>query len=238
MRTPEKFELTPVRMADNGKLRIDEICTALDAEYGSPRLGNKDDPLDELVFIILSNRTQAATAERAFQELRTEFPSWESIDERVFERLADLLRPAGMARLKAGQIVSIIGILKHSFGSATLDPLRSMPDEEVEAFLCSLPGVAKKVAKCVAMYSLDRDVLPVDVHVHRLAGRLGFRVKKRPDTSQDLIEAATPPHLRYGFHVNAVAHGRSVCLPRTPRCEACCIAAWCEYRRQQGGTSE
>lgn len=224
-------------MADSGKQRIDEICAALDAEYGSPRLGNKDDPLDELVFIILSNRTQTATAERAYQQVRAAFPSWESIDESVLEKLAELLRPAGMARLKARQIVSIVAILKQSFGSATLDPLRSMSDEDVEAFLCSLPGVAKKVAKCVAMYSLDRDVLPVDVHVHRLASRLGFRVKKRPDTSQDLIEAAMPPHLRYGFHVNAVAHGRSVCLPRIPRCKECCIAGWCSYRLQKGEAS-
>jgi endonuclease III len=104
-----------------------------------------------------------------------------------------------------------------------------MTINEAEEFLTSLPGVGLKVAKCVLMYSLKRDVLPVDVHVHRVATRLGFRSKKRPDTSQALIEGAVPPHLRYSFHVNAIAHGRTVCLPRNPRCGICPLSAWCDY---------
>jgi len=227
-----------MQLGENREDTISRICAALDAEYGTPQLGNKTIPLDELVFIILSNRTQAATAESAYSRLQEAFQSWDLIDECAFDEVVRVLKPAGMARLKAQQIVSIVSILKERFGSATLEPLREMSDEAVEGFLCSLPGVAKKVAKCVAMYSLDRDVLPVDVHVHRLASRLGFAVKKRPDTSQDLIEAATPPYLRYGFHVNAVAHGRAVCLPRNPRCQSCCIAAWCNYCLQQGGSQE
>lgn len=108
-----------------------------------------------------------------------------------------------------------------------------MSDTDAEAFLVALPGVSRKVAKCVMMYSLDRRVLPVDVHVHRLATRLGMRVKKRPDTSQDLIEDAVPPRLRYGFHVNAVAHGREVCLPRNPRCTVCRLADECAFGRRR-----
>jgi endonuclease III len=104
-----------------------------------------------------------------------------------------------------------------------------MSTAECERFLTSLPGVGRKVAKCVLMYSLGRPVLTVDVHVHRIAGRVGLTVKRRPDTSQDLIEAAVPPNLRYGFHVNAVAHGRKVCTPRNPKCGRCIISVWCDY---------
>lgn len=121
-------------------------------------------------------------------------------------------------------------MLRQEFGRATLAPLRTMTDGEAEAFLVSLPGVGAKVAKCVLMYSLEREVLPVDVHVHRLATRLGFKTKKRADTSQELIEQAVPPRLRYGFHVNALAHGRAVCRPRTPRCNACVVSAWCQHK--------
>lgn len=65
-----------------------------------------------------------------------------------------------------------------------------------DAHLVSLPGVSKKVAKCVLMYSLGRSVLPVDVRVHRVAARLGLPAKRRPDTSQDAIEGAVPEELR------------------------------------------
>lgn len=109
-----------------------------------------------------------------------------------------------------------------------------MADAEAEHLLTSLPGVGPKVAKCVLMYALDRDVLPVDVHVHRLATRLGFRTKKRPDTSQELIESAVPRELRYSFHVNAVAHGRTVCLSQRPLCDVCPISKWCHYYHTHG----
>jgi endonuclease III len=128
-------------------------------------------------------------------------------------------------------LLAIFSTLRVEFGRATLAPLKAMNDSEAEHFLKGLPGVGKKVAKCVLMYSLNRQVLPVDVHTHRVAVRLGLMAKRRPDTSQDLVEAQIPPDLRYGFHVNAVAHGRAVCLPRKPMCGACVLRKCCPYPR-------
>lgn len=210
---------------------IAQICAALNDEYGSPRLGNKSNPLDELIYIILSTRTQESAYRAAYRSLRRTYPSWDFINRGELIRVEGLLRPCGLGRIKAQQIVGIIDALKVRFGRTTLAPLRQMSDEDAESFLVSLPGVASKVAKCVLMYSLARDVLPVDVHVHRVATRLGLAGKRRPDTSQVLIEKAVPTRLRYGFHVNCVAHGRSVCTPRNPRCEGCCIARYCAHYR-------
>lgn len=211
--------------------RVRAIARALEAEYGNPLHGNKDDPLDELFYIILSTRTRDTSFRERFDSLKAAFPDWDALDEGALPALESLLAPGGLGKLKARQIVSIVDRLQNEFGTATLDPLWAMSDDDAEAFLTALPGVAAKIAKCVLMYSLGRQVLPVDVHVHRLAMRLGFPGKKRPDTSQDLIEAAVPPELRYGFHVNAIAHGRAVCLPRQPRCDACCLTQWCDYCR-------
>lgn len=215
--------------------RVRTICAALERTYGNPRLGNLDDPLDELVFIILSTRTQEQSFARTFERTKAKFPSWEGLNLDDLPALEESLRPNGLGELKARQIVNSLAAIRARFGAATLDPLNALSDREVEAFLTSLPGVSRKVAKCVAMYALGRQVLPVDVHVHRVAGRLGFPVKKRPDTSQDMIEGAIPPDLRYGFHVNAVAHGRAVCLPRAPRCAECCVARWCSFYRVHQG---
>lgn len=206
-----------------------DVCAELERTYGNPRHGNKANPLDELVYIILSTRTRDESFRDTFGQVKRAFPSWSCLTAKDLPRLERLLVPAGLGRLKARQIVAILDRLRAAFGRPTLAPLRRMTDQEAEAFLTALPGVAAKIAKCVLMYSLGREVLPVDVHVHRVAGRLGLRVKKRPDTSQDLIEAAVPPELRYGFHVNAVAHGRAVCLPQRPRCNRCALVRWCNY---------
>ncbi len=206
---------------------IREICSLLAREYGTPRHGNKTRPLDELIYIILSTRTRDAAYRRVYNELKAAYPSWNSISVADTRRIELILRPIGLSSLKAHQIVDIVDRLRSRFGRATLAPLKGMSDADAEAFLTTLPGVAAKVAKCVLMYSLDREVLPVDVHVHRIATRIGLDTKKRPDSSQDLIEKAFPIDLRYGFHVNAIAHGRSVCVARSPRCNECVIASMC-----------
>jgi endonuclease III len=211
---------------------VPEICEALERVYSNPRHVNKSDPLDELVYIILSTATPEATYCRTYDALKDAFPQWEAITPDDLPAIEAILAPAGLGKLKAGRLVSIMDRLRRTYGRATLDPLGQMPDDDAEDFLKSLPGVSAKVAKCVLMYSLGRQVLPVDVHVHRVATRLGFRTKKRPDTSQDLIESVVPPALRYGFHVNSIAHGRAVCLPQRPRCDACCVAAWCDFARR------
>jgi endonuclease III len=204
---------------------------ALREGYQNPRHGNPRNPLDDLIYIILSTRTRDSSFAKTFQTLKHTFPSWNSVypkDKRRFERI---LTPGGLGKIKTRHVINIIFELRRRFGKATLAPLKRMDNKEAETFLTSLPGIGPKVAKCVLMYAFYRQVLPVDVHVHRVATRLGFRTKKRPDTSQDLIESAVPPKLRYGFHVNAIALGRSICLSGRPKCKICPISKWCEYRR-------
>jgi len=215
------------------RVSVREICATLECEYGNPRHGNKRNPLNEIFYIILSTRTRGDTYAETYLRVRRAFPSWGAISRNDRSKLERILIPAGLGRLKARQMIGSLEQLRSTFGRATLAPLKTMTDGEAEAFLTALPGVGRKVAKCVLMYALDREVLPVDVHVHRIATRLGLTTKRRPDTSQDLIENAIPKALRYGFHVNAVAHGRRVCLPRNPRCDACCIARWCAYHLQR-----
>jgi endonuclease III len=219
--------------ARNLHTRIARCCRLLAHRYGNPRHGNKRDPLDELVYIILSTRTNEGVFRTIYRDLKEAFPSWNDIDGRRVGAFHRILAPGGLSALKAYHLLGIFSALRREFGRATLAPLKAMADEDAERFLTTLPGVGKKVAKCVLMYSLDRQVLPVDVHTHRVAARLGLKAKRRPDTSQDLIEAQVPPQLRYGFHVNAVAHGRAVCLPRKPMCESCVLRQYCPYPKSR-----
>lgn len=215
--------------------RIYSVCGALARTYRNPRHGNPSIPLDDLIYIILSTRTRDSSFAKRFRTLKKSFTSWNRISLNDRSRLKRILIPGGLGKLKTEQIIDIIEELRRRFGSATLAPLSRMSNGQAEAFLTSLPGVGPKIAKCVLMYTFDRQVLPVDVHVHRVARRLGFRTKKRPDTSQELIESAVPPKLRYSFHVNAIAHGRAVCLSRRPKCEICPISKWCQYYRVHRG---
>jgi endonuclease III len=60
-----------------------------------------------------------------------------------------------------------------------------LSDDEAMDYLLSLPGVGVKTAKCVLMYSLGRAVLPIDIHVLRVAKRLGWCRSTPPGTDVD-----------------------------------------------------
>jgi len=212
---------------------VSAVVARLLAAYGQPRHGNPFRPLDDLFYIILSNKTMPGSAQRVYRELRRAFPSWNRIGAGDLPRLKELLEPAGLSNLRAAQIVGIVERLRESFGSATLAPLKEMTSSQAEAFLSDLPGVSLKVAKCVMMYTLGFQVLPVDNHVHRISVRLGWTSRKRADQCHGELEAVVPPPLRYGFHVSALAHGRLVCRPTKPLCDSCVVRRFCAYYSAQ-----
>lgn len=108
--------------------------------YHTAPLGNKADPLDELVFIQLSIRTREGRYSDVYCELdQLVGGRWEVLLQLPRDTVLDVLRSGGMAEVKLGRLTAQIERILATFGSATLDPLRSMSDGEAESFLLSLP---------------------------------------------------------------------------------------------------
>jgi endonuclease-3 len=144
--------------------------------------------------------------------------------------LRKILGPAGLSLVKSRQIRATLGRIRRDFGKCDLSALRRNQDTgQVEVYLVSLPGVSTKVARCVMMYTLAAQVLPVDAHVHRIAGRLGWIDRRRADQSHEELDALVPASLRYAFHVDCIAHGRAICRPQKPNCPRCCLKRYCPY---------
>ncbi|MBX3233519.1 MAG: hypothetical protein KIT84_10985 [Labilithrix sp.] len=215
------------------KRRRSRCATAiLAARYGSPRHGNKDDPLDELVFIVLSQMTTHHAFNRVFARVKARLPNWEGALGLGVNRFRLLIAEAGLSYVKAPRLLRLFETLRSDFGKVTLEPLRLMTDDAAEHYLTGLPGVGVKTARCVMMYSLARQVLPVDTHVWRVAKRLGLLEEDIPyprvHAALDEVVASAD---RYAFHVNAISFGRELCLPRGPRCEACPLLRLCPFGR-------
>ncbi len=207
------------------------------AVYGSPRLNNKDDPLDELVFIILSQMTTGPSYERVFERLKAGVDGWDSLDLVPITQIQSLIADAGLANQKAPRLAAIAARLRADFGKVSLGPLRAMADGVAEDYLTSLPGVGTKTAKCVLMYSLGRKVLPIDTHVERISRRLGLIGEAVSLASRHpVLEAVVAPEDRYDFHVNALAHGRAVCSALRPKCVRCVLNDICPSRQTSTGS--
>jgi endonuclease III len=196
--------------------------------FGSPRHGNPGDPLEDLVFVVLSQMTTWQSSGRAYERLRSHASTWQDVVALGEDRLAELLGGAGLSHQKARHLLGMLCRVRDDFGDFDLRALAKLPPREAERYLLSLPGVGLKTAKCVQLYALGEQVLPVDTHVHRVASRLGLLPKRSiPSTSHATLERVVPRRDRYSFHVNAIALGRQVCRPVRPRCPGCPVAALC-----------
>lgn len=206
------------------------VTRKLVREYGRTDLGNKADPLDELVYIALTRQTHEKNSLRTWEALVTAYPTWEMVLAAPEQEVAGVIADGGFSRQKARWIKQSLQLIKERHGSLSLDFLDDLDDEEAERFLCDLPGINVKSAKCVLMYSLERDVLPVDTHVRRVSERLGLlETGLTSKRAHERMEAVVSPHHRFAYHVGAVTHGRSICTVARPRCTECVLRSLCDY---------
>lgn len=228
-----------VQTLTNASKLLRRVDRLLRARYGSPRLGNKRHPISELVYIILSARTRGVEHEAFYRRLRRTFPRWEAARDAPTRQIEHVIHDAGLSRIKARQIKSILRTITRDFGDLSGAGLRRLSAEDLERYLASLPGVGLKTARCVMLYSFDLDVFPVDTHCMRLFQNLGLLDGlMRFEAAQDPLQSMVPRGIRYSLHVNAVAHGRATCTA-SPRCGECVIRTLCRApRRAAGGGSD
>jgi endonuclease-3 len=195
-----------------------------------PPLGNKTDPYDELIYILMTVMTRSQPRiDRAYDRLveLVGDRGWSALPDVDDEALDDALRPLGFVNRRREQLREIARRVEADHGGS-LDTLRDLSDDEALAYLVSLPGVGVKTAKCVLMYSLGRAVLPIDIHVLRVAKRLGLvPLDASWEATDRLLETEVPDELKYDVHVGFVIHGRETCRSRDPDCGACVLSDLC-----------
>lgn len=208
---------------------VEAVTHTLVQHFGHPSLGNKKNPFNELLYIILSSKTPPERYQEVYRSLRRAYPRADSLAEADPKEVARIISRAGLQNRKARAIVDISTRLREEFGRVTLAPLRQMGNQEAERFLKSLPEVSKKTARCVLMYALDRALFPVDSHCFRISRRLGWvdAEASLTDAVADELQRGIPASLRKDLHVGLVLLGRHCCLPRDPECAKCQVQRFC-----------
>lgn len=163
-----------LKLSSDARRTLHSLDQLLDVAYGAPEseLGNKKDPLEEAIYIILSFQTNLDRAKQVWNELRKVYPTWNLLASAPLRRLANTLRVGGLQKQKARTIKALLRAVKQEAGAYSLDFLRDFDDIEAERFLLRLPGLSWKGARCVLLYSLNRAVFPVDVKVEQLRGAI------------------------------------------------------------------
>jgi endonuclease-3 len=229
--------------------RLRTILERLRREYGSPSTRIHGAPIDELVLTVLSQNTNDRNRDVTYERLRERLPSWDAVRDAPTSEIEDAIRPGGLAVTKAPRIQKILEAISESpspagaqasrggsrhtgGGSMDLSWMADGPLEEARDYLCELPGVGRKTAACVLLFSYGRHDVPVDTHVHRVGTRLGlFREGASLDECHDEMLRLSAGADPIEAHVALIRHGRRTCHARKPRCGECPLLRMCPYGR-------
>jgi endonuclease-3 len=165
---------------------------------------------------------------RAYAAMRARYPTWEALASARTADLVRVIRPGGLANTKAPRILAVLREIREREGRFDLSWMADASDREISEYLTSLPGVGPKTVAVVLAFALGRPALPVDTHVHRVAGRLELVPPRSTAVqAQIALERLVPPRLRVPMHVGLIRHGRQICRAGRPRCEDCVLRDIC-----------
>ncbi len=189
----------------------------------------KKNPFQALVATLLSSRTRDETTARVVRELFREVRGPEDILKFSEAELARKLYPVGFYRTKARALRELARLLIERHGG-------QVPATREE--LMALPGVGRKTANIVLAEAFGMPTIGVDVHVHRIAHRLGLARGRTPEEVEKELEALTDPGDRPRINRLLVALGQKICQPRRPRCEACPLQDLCPEGKRRASDRE
>jgi endonuclease-3 len=197
------------------------------------------EPLAELVLTVLSQSTNDRNRDVAFLRLRRRLPSWEQVRAAPVDAIEEAIRPGGISKVKSVRIKAILAAIADSArdpaNPLALEWMKQAPIEEARAYLTSLPGVGRKTAACVLLFTWGLHDVPVDTHVSRVGMRLHLlRPGAGFEELHDQMLAISPPGQELELHVNLLRHGRRTCYARKPACSRCALARMCPSRGMVG----
>jgi endonuclease-3 len=177
------------------------------------------DPFRVLISTIISLRTRDEVTLAASTRLLGRADCPRDMVELTQDEIAHLIYPAGFYNTKAGNILQICATLLENYDG-------KVPREKER--LMALPGVGLKTANLVLSRGHNIPAICVDIHVHRIANRMGWVVTKNPDKTEEKLREILPLEFWIPINELLVLYGQKICTPQSPRCSVCRVYDFCE----------
>ena len=183
-------------------------------------------PFELLVAVILSAQCTDKRVNLTTPALFAAYPTPEAMAAATAEEIFPYIKSISYPNNKAKHLAGMARMLVEEFGGEVPSDLKELQ---------RLPGVGRKTANVIGAVIWQKEVMPVDTHVFRVAARIGLtRGAKTPLQTELQLEKHIPSHLLPIAHHWLILHGRYVCTARAPKCEECGIKEWCrEFSRQK-----
>jgi endonuclease-3 len=200
--------------------RAQRIQRKLVREYPDPRCALKHrSAFQLLVATILSAQCTDERVNKVTPHLFSRYPNPQTLAEADPGELMDLIRSTGFFRNKTKALIGSSHRITERFSGRVPDTMED---------LLTLPGVARKTANVVLGTWYGKNVgIVVDTHVQRLSRRMGLTRHRVPEKVEQDLMKVFPRREWTNLSHRLIAHGRRVCLARTPRCSDCVVGDVC-----------
>jgi endonuclease-3 related protein len=176
-----------------------------------------------MVGAVLTQNTSWKNVERAIANLReADVLTLPRLHALPHEELAELIRPAGYYRLKAGRLRNLLSFVMEQH-DGSLAAMFATNLAELREQLLRVNGIGPETADSILLYAGNLPTFVVDTYTARLLKRHGWI---EPEAGyhdiQEHFESRLPEDVRLfnEFHALIVRVGHHHCR-RTPKCEGC-----------------
>ena len=208
-------------------VRTEKIIGALTALYPDAvcSLEYAEDPWRLLVAARLSAQCTDERVNIVTKVLFERFPDAPSAAYGDLCEIEEIVRPCGLFRMKAKNIVDMSRIIVEKYGGRVPDTMDG---------LLSLPGVGRKIANLILGDVFGKGGIVADTHCIRICGRLGYypEDKKDPLLTERVMDGVIPKEEQSAFCHRIVMFGREYCTARSPRCGDCPLSEWCLHNKR------
>lgn len=206
---------------------ITDVYRRLLCAYGPQGWWPAEHAFEMMVGAILIQHTAWSNAERALESIRDAgLFDPRKLSTVPIQRLAQLVRPAGMFNVKAKRLHNFVRWYREQGGYQRLNRL---PTSQLRKRLLAVNGIGRETADDVLVYAFSRPVFVVDAYARRIFRRYGLiSGDESYEQIRNLVEGTMPvdPVQLGEFHALLVAHAKAACRAR-PQCENCCLRAAC-----------
>ena len=210
----------PKEAFDDKKRRASTVLRRLGKAYPDAHCAlDHTSPLELLVATILSAQCTDVRVNMVTPHLFATYKTAADYARSPQGVLESEIRSTGFFNAKAKSIRAACAAIAAEHGGRVPDSMEK---------LLPLPGVGRKTANVVLGNAFGKDEgFVVDTHVGRLSRRLGFTRETDPVKLETDLNALVPKGRRtMGAHL-LIAHGRSICAARKPRCGDCPVDPLC-----------
>jgi len=207
-------------MATKKQERANDIVVRLKQMYPKAKCSlDFTNAFELLIATMLSAQSTDVRVNIVTKSLFRKYPDPQSFAQASQVEMERDVKQTGFYRNKAKAVINASKAIVERHGG---EVPRTMDE------LTALPGVGRKTANVVLSNAFKIAVgIVVDTHVTRVANRLGLTAHDDAEKIEQDLMKLIPQKEWTTFSHRLIAHGRSICVARKPKCAQCGLNALC-----------